>query len=148
MIFEKPRRRTVHRVFIHCSASDAKNRDSVATIRGWHKQQGWADIGYHFVITRDGVVHVGRPIEHKPAAQKGNNKGTIAICLTGLKKFTTEQVLALADFCMAIDDAYEHEITFHGHCEVNPMKTCPVFDYREVLRLDPAGQMTRHIKKG
>ncbi|UZT50334.1 lysin [Enterobacter phage 03_vB_Eclo_IJM] len=25
----------------------------------WHKQQGWLDVGYHFVIKRDGTVEEG-----------------------------------------------------------------------------------------
>ena len=53
------------------------------------------------------------------------------------------QMYALIALCMEIDDAYEGRITFHGHNEVNPMKACPVFNYQQVLRLDPVGHLGR-----
>jgi N-acetylmuramoyl-L-alanine amidase len=139
MGFVKPRR-AVSRVFVHCTASE---RDTtVGEIRRWHKQRGWSDIGYHYVIRRDGRIQDGRPIEKIPAAQRGHNTGSIAIVLNGLHRFTIEQTQALAAFCMQIDDAYGHAITFHGHNEV-ANKACPVFDYRKVLRLDAEGHMQR-----
>ena len=33
--------------------------------------------------------------------------------------------------------------TFHGHREVNPHKTCPVYDYRAILGLDAVGRLGR-----
>ena len=139
-MFAKPRRR-VDRVFVHCSASDAAAHDNVEVIRSWHLKRGWRDIGYHFVITRNGVLRAGRPLSLVPAAQKGHNIGSIAVCLTGLRVFTVEQMQKLVDLCVYIDDAYEI-ITFHGHCEV-ANKLCPVFSYKEVLRLDARGKMLR-----
>lgn len=65
--FAKPRR-PVSRVFIHCSASDNPDHDSVAVIRNWHLENGWSDIGYHYFIRKDGVIQEGRPIEQAPAA--------------------------------------------------------------------------------
>jgi peptidoglycan hydrolase-like protein with peptidoglycan-binding domain len=40
--------------------------------------------------------------------------------------------------CREIDEAYDGQVTFHGHCEVSS-KSCPVFAYREVLGLDASG---------
>lgn len=141
MIFYKPDR-PVDRVFIHCTASDKDT--TVEEIRAWHTARNFDDIGYHFLIRRDGTVDAGRALDTTPAAQKGNNAGTIAICLNGLSIFTIEQIQSLVGLCMAIDTAYDHEITFHGHNEV-ANKACPVFNHREVLRLDAAGQMLRGV---
>ncbi len=137
-------RRKISRAFIHCSASDAKAHDNVDVIRKWHVvDRGWTDIGYHYVITKEGFCHVGRDLERKPAAQKRNNTATIAICVTGLTLFSAHQMSRLLLLCLAID--FEHPgITFHGHTEVDKMKSCPVFDYRAVLRLDDAGTMFRN----
>ena len=140
-IFNKPVRE-VDRVFIHCSASSLKSHDDVEVIRGWHLNNGWSDIGYTYYITFDGTVHRGRDVEITPAAQRGHNTGTIAICLSGLAvdDFTQEQFESLKDLCEQIDDRIP-DVTFHGHCEVSD-KTCPVFDYRSVLGLDHFGAMS------
>jgi len=140
-IFKKPRRR-VDRVFIHCSASDNPKHDNVATIRKWHLARGFNDIGYHFFIHKNGKISRGRNIEKTPAAQAGNNTGTIAICLHGLKKekFTKAQFKAIRALSIDINNAYFKDISFHGHKEVSA-KACPVFDYKKVLKLDRFGSL-------
>lgn len=142
MQFEKPDR-AVDRVFVHCSATDHPDHDSVEVMRRWHvDDNGWSDVGYHVFIRKDGVAEAGRPLERTPAAQAGNNTGTIAICLHGLEKskFTRAQFETLIDLCKEILAAYEGGVTFHGHREV-AAKECPVFDYKAVLGLDAAGEM-------
>jgi len=140
MRFIKPGRR-VTRVFIHCSASDNPRHDNAATMDAWHKQRGWSGIGYHFFIRKSGLVEHGRSIDKTPAAQGGNNRATIAICLHGLakSKFTKKQFDALLDLCHQIDEAYDGKVTFHGHCEV-AAKACPVIDYKKVLTLNAQGR--------
>lgn len=139
MTFIKPNR-LVNRVFLHCSASDNPQHDNVKTITEWHIQRGFKGIGYHYFISKDGIINKGRNIEVTPAAQEGHNKGTIAICLHGLKKeaFTKEQFKSLRVLCEQINQAYNGKITFHGHKEVSK-KDCPVFDYRKVLNLNDKG---------
>jgi len=138
-LFKKPAR-PVDRVFIHCSASDRPEHDSWAVIDQWHREKGWAGIGYHFFIRKDGTLEAGRSLEKTPAAQEGNNLRTIAICLHGLdvSKFTDVQLSTLRGLCLDIDVAYRGSVTFHGHREV-ARKDCPVIDYRAVLRLDGRG---------
>jgi len=140
-IFKKPKRR-VDRVFIHCSASDNPKHDNVATIRRWHLARGFSDIGYHFFIHKNGKISKGRNIEKTPAAQRGNNSGTIAICLHGLQKekFTNAQFKAIQAISIDINNAYYKNISFHGHKEVSA-KACPVFDYKKVLNLDRFGSL-------
>ncbi|GLS86665.1 hypothetical protein GCM10010873_16390 [Cypionkella aquatica] len=139
--FKKPAR-PVTRVFVHCSASDNPAHDNVATMDAWHKARGWSGVGYHFFIRKDGTLEMGRDLEKIPAAQEGNNVGTIAICLHGLleEKFTEEQFKTLRSLCRQINKAYRNIMTFHGHCEV-ANKTCPVIDYRKVLGLDPKAHL-------
>jgi hypothetical protein len=142
-MFQKPSR-PVDRVFIHCSASDNPNHDAIRVIREWHLARGFSDVGYHFFIRKDGTIETGRSIEKSPAAQKGHNKSTIAICLHGLDNFTAIQFDSLKELCEAIDHEYQY-ITFHGHFEVNPNKTCPNFNVNFKLRLTPEGQWQKNI---
>ncbi|QHQ37171.1 peptidoglycan recognition protein family protein [Algicella marina] len=145
-MFTKPNR-FVDRVFLHCSASDHASHDNIATIHRWHtdpkpRGNGWSDTGYHYFIRKDGTLENGRPLERTPSAQGGHNTGTIAICLHGLDKpkFTTAQFDQVRGLCLEINNAYHGTVTFHGHKEV-AAKACPVFDYRDVLKLDRFGRL-------
>lgn len=82
--------REIHEISIHCAATprswmaDRPIAEKVTEIRRWHvDERGWQDIGYHFLIDRDGSVAAGRPLEKIPAAVRGHNTGMIAICLVG-----------------------------------------------------------------
>lgn len=145
MIFIKPFR-AIDRVFIHCSASDNPTHDDIKVIKKWHtaeppKGRGWSDVGYHFFIRKNGTVEIGRDLARTPAAQRGHNRGTIAICVHGLEKdnFTKEQFKSLYKLCDEINRSY-NKITFHAHNEV-ANKECPVFDVKEVLNLNSTGEM-------
>ena len=79
----------VTEIVIHCAATrpdwmagagvDAK----VDEIRQWHKARKWRDIGYHWVIDRDGAIAAGRPVTEIGAGVLGHNRGVIHICLIG-----------------------------------------------------------------
>lgn len=146
MMYEKPTNRFVDRCFIHCSASDARGpayqgEQIVSTIKRWHVEgNGWSDIGYHFVMDYWGDVFAGRALTKSPAAQRGNNQGTIAICVHGLTVFSQDQFISLRLWCAMVNQAHSGRISFHGHCEVSN-KSCPVFDYSGVLQLDRFGRI-------
>lgn len=133
----------------HCSASDNPDQANVDAIKHlhtankktkikWGKYEtfgfGWADIGYHYIITPDGKRHIGRPIEKAGAHAKGFNQNSIGICLIGDKNFTQAQfdefkVLVeelLSTFNLSIIDVV-------GHRDLNNKKTCPNFNIHEVL---------------
>jgi hypothetical protein len=141
-----PPGRRIDRVFLHCSASDAtgpayEGEGLVATVRDWHVgQRGWSDVGYHWLIDPTGLILPGRSLERAPAAQRGHNKGTLAIMVHGLTMFSEASLRSVQTLCRAIDRSHGGWVTFHGHCEVSP-KTCPVFDYRALLGLSPDGSM-------
>jgi hypothetical protein len=74
--------------------------EKIAEIRRWHVQQrGWRDIGYHWVIDRDGAVAPGRKETEVGAHVEGHNRGTIGICLLG-------------GYGASADDPYDT----NGHC--------------------------------
>lgn len=56
---------------------------SAADINRWHINQGWACIGYHRVIRRDGTIEQGRPDDAIGAHVKAHNFNTWGVCLAG-----------------------------------------------------------------
>lgn len=123
--------RVINKVIVHCSASDQPHHDNVESIRQWHvEEKGWKDIGYHFVITKDGKVHKCRPVESVGAHCIGENSKSIGICLTGDTEFSPDQYFSLAWLCRDLIDQYEGIEGVHPHNEFSDHKTCPNFDLR------------------
>lgn len=140
--YKKPKRE-VKEFFIHCSASDRKHHDNIEVIREWHvKENGWSDIGYHFFIDKAGNLFFGRDLEKKPAAQANHNEGTLAVCVSGHRKFTKDSMETLEELVKYTNEIYFGKIRFRGHREV-ANKECPVFNYKEILGLDEGGYLTK-----
>lgn len=55
----------------------------VESIHMQHIGRGWAGIGYHYYIRRDGTVYEGRPVQFVGAHCPNNNGKSIGICLEG-----------------------------------------------------------------
>lgn len=90
MIYQGTARYPVTEIILHCAdtrpdwMAGHPLTEKVAEIRRWHVQQrGWRDIGYHWVIDRDGAIVPGRLETEIGAHVEGHNRGTIAICLLG-----------------------------------------------------------------
>ena len=66
--------RQIKQIIIHCSATPEGRNIGATTIRGWHKERGFSDIGYHYVIRLDGTIEEGRPIEQIGAHCQGHNR--------------------------------------------------------------------------
>ena len=75
--------RRIDYIVVHCTATKEGQYIDVNTIRKWHKQRGWSDIGYHFVIDIDGYVSLGRDVKKIGAHVKGHNKYSIGVCYVG-----------------------------------------------------------------
>jgi len=74
-------------IVIHHAATNGDV--SSATMHGWHQNQGWSGLGYHFIIRGDGTVERGRPEMTVGAHASGFNSNAIGICLAG--NFETSQ---------------------------------------------------------
>ena len=75
--------RKINEIILHCSATAEGQDVTVDTIRKWHLKNGWKDIGYHYVIYRDGTIHTGRPLYQVGAHTTGHNTFSIGICYIG-----------------------------------------------------------------
>lgn len=130
-------KRPVKDIILHCSATPEGVDYSVATIRRWHKAQGWSDIGYHYVIYRDGTVNVGRDVNVVGSHCTGHNTGSIGICYiggcdaTGKKAKDTrtlQQKVALKKLVRKLMDAYGLTLNnVHCHNSYTSAKACPSF---------------------
>lgn len=58
---------------------------TVQDIHSWHLQNGWAGIGYHYFIAKDGKIYKGRPDNANGAhtEEQYMNYRSIGICLEG-----------------------------------------------------------------
>lgn len=88
--------RKISKIYIHHSAlpGDA----GVDIIRKLHIKRGFDDIGYHFVIEKDGKVRNGRKVEIQGAHVKKDNVDSIGICVCGnfeIRKPNRLQIKAL-----------------------------------------------------
>lgn len=145
--------RQIDEIIIHCSATKPSwfaGRTSVEKlqeIRRWHvEQRGWSDIGYHFVIDRDGTVLEGRPVERQGAHVSGHNKTTIGVCLIGglrddgtssahdsfLDNFTQKQRAAVLDLIDDLMNAHPGIKRVVGH-NAYAAKDCPCFQVSDFL---------------
>ncbi len=132
-------KRKINEIILHCSATPEGKDYSVATIRKWHVQgNGWKDIGYHYVIYRDGTIHLGRPIEQVGAHTSGHNAHSIGICYIGgcaadgktpRDTRTAEQKEAMYTLCKVLCDTLGIK-KISGHREY-AAKACPSFDVQE-----------------
>ncbi|MBQ1876793.1 MAG: N-acetylmuramoyl-L-alanine amidase [Selenomonas sp.] len=56
---------------------------SAATVHEWHLANGWAGIGYHYVIRKDGTIEQGRPLGTVGAHCYGENYHTVGVNIVG-----------------------------------------------------------------
>lgn len=131
--------RFIDKIIIHCSASPNGRPQTIRDVDAWHRTSGYkrnnpvinpelTAIGYHYVITLDGIVHTGRGVEEIGAHAYGHNQHSIGICLIGTDKFTRAQWMALSELLHVLIKAYPAADVL-GHRDLpNVVKTCPGFN--------------------
>ena len=130
--------RNLSRIIIHCSATREGQDVSVDTIRRWHEDRGWSDIGYHFVIGIDGTIHRGRDIDKIGAHTYRHNLDSIGVCYVGgleedgktpKDTMTEMQEIAMLELIKSLRVTFG-KLRLHGHNEF-AAKACPSFDVQE-----------------
>jgi N-acetyl-anhydromuramyl-L-alanine amidase AmpD len=139
--------RHIDEIVIHCTATnpswyaDKSAQDVAQEIRRWHTQERkWSDIGYHFIVHRNGEVATGRPVSRSGAHVAGHNKNTIGVSLVGgrggcsddsfLDNFTEEQEKALRELIEDLKKDHKTITKVTGHNDY-ASKACPCFDVDE-----------------
>lgn len=130
--------RKITEIIVHCSATPEGKDFTVADIATWHKQRGFRAIGYHYVVYRDGSVHLGRPEGEIGAHCVGHNAVSIGICYIGglaadgktpKDTRTPEQREALLMLLRRLRAKYP-SAKIYGHRDF-AAKACPSFDARK-----------------
>ena len=127
----------VEYLVVHCSATPEDMDIGASDIKRWHLQRGWLDIGYHYVIRRDGTVEKGRNDNTPGAHARGYNQKSLGICLVGgvesdgkspEANYTHAQWESLESLLSVL--LVDHEgAQVLGHRDLpNVHKACPSFD--------------------
>ena len=130
--------RRITEIIVHCSATPEGRPHTVGEIRAWHKQRGFKDIGYHYVIYLDGSIHAGRDESVIGAHCTGHNRYSIGVCYIGgmtkdmkaAKDTRTEaQKKSLLQLLRQLKKKYP-QAKIYGHRDF-AAKACPSFDARK-----------------
>jgi len=127
--------RLIDTIIVHCAATPPSLDWGADDIRRLHTDSfGWSDIGYHYVIRRDGTLEHGRDVQRKGAHAKGRNEGSIGICLVGGvdeanqpdANFTDAQMKTLRSLIIGLKDWFDIREVM-GHRDTGAKKACPSF---------------------
>lgn len=126
------RSRTTRIILHHAAAVTC----SVQDIQRWHLERGWAGIGYHFFVKKDGSIYRGRPENTVGAHVTGANADSIGICFEGNydkeASMPQAQINAGKELVAHLKAAYRIN-TVKGHRDVGA-SSCPgrYFPFNEV----------------
>lgn len=135
-------------IIVHCSATPPDMDIGVEEIRGWHvTDNGWSDIGYNYVLRRNGALEMGRDLdgdgdvmEETGAHTRGFNTRSIGVCLIGgidedgnpEFNYTLNQLMGLSNLVHIIKREHPTIRTL-GHRDLDSSKPCPCFDVKSFL---------------
>ena len=131
-------RKSTESIVIHCSATKSSMDIGLVEIRKWHvEDNGWRDVGYHYIIRRNGEVELGRRHDDTGAHAAGYNHKTIGVCMVGgmaddnsaENNFTDKQWTSVSDLIKQIKVNYP-DVHVIGHNEISS-KECPSFDVQK-----------------
>lgn len=142
--------RDINEVIVHITASN--DNATVEDIRQGHIQRGFSDIGYHWIVDRQGVVHKGRDEDIIGSHVAGYNADTIGISYIARGKdsdqngeygkyMTESQRIALEKKIADILMRHKLEVKdVSGHNQYNLGKACPCF------KVNKQPEFLEHIK--
>lgn len=146
--------RKIDSIIIHCSATKCGADYGTTDIAHWHKERGFRDIGYHYVIRLDGTLEKGRPVEQIGAHCKGWNATSIGICYIGgldlsgkpTDTRTPEQKKTMKKLIKDLQQKYNIRQVM-GHRDTSPdrngngniepeeyIKVCPCFNVKQWMK--------------
>lgn len=127
--------RIIKEIIVHCSATPEGKDFTVLDIKKWHLERGFSDIGYHYVVYRDGSINKGRDESKIGAHCTGHNSYSIGVCYVGgvakdgktAKDTRTDaQKKSLLSLLRNLKMKYP-QASIHSHRDY-ANKACPSFD--------------------
>lgn len=73
-------RQVTNLIILHHAAAKSC---TAADVHNWHLNRGWAGIGYHFFVGKDGSVTRGRPLWAVGAHAESCNWRSVGVCFEG-----------------------------------------------------------------
>ncbi len=128
-VYPAPLRESYQTLVIHHSAVyEADGPATLSEIQRLHRDdRGWADVGYHFMVDKDGTIYQGRDLTARGAHTAGFNTGSAGICLLGDFRFEAPSKDQLDAALALIRWLVELLSPTHlaGHQQFNPATICP-----------------------
>ena len=127
--------RYINEIIVHCSATAEGKDFTIDDIKRWHLARGFSDIGYHYIIYRDGSINKGRDESKIGAHCTGHNSYSIGVCYVGgvakdgktAKDTRTDaQKKSLLSLLRNLKMKYP-QASIHSHKDY-ANKACPSFD--------------------
>ena len=127
--------RRINEIIVHCTATRTNQSVTMADINRWHKERGFAKVGYHYVIDVDGSIMIGRDESETGAHCVGHNANSIGIAYIGglcsekskpKDTRTQAQKDTLKSLIILLCDRHPI-VAINGH-SVYANKDCPCFD--------------------
>ncbi len=115
-------------VAIHHSAIPLDTNETMPSVQDLHMDiNHWADVGYHYVIDKNGIVYEGRDIHVRGASVAGYNTGTIGVCVMGNFEVDIPLEIQLTKLQQVVNWlAVTYTLThLAAHGEFNPESVCP-----------------------
>ena len=135
--------RKINLIVIHCSASRCDRDFSFKRLDEYHRSLGWKGCGYHYYVTRDGRIHVGRR-ESEVGAHVGPkyNPHSIGICYEGgldpkgqpADTRTEAQKRSIRHLLEDLLSRYKGAEVLGHHDLPGVRKACPCYDVRAELK--------------
>jgi len=148
-------RATSDLIVIH-HVGDPDRDVSAKEIHQWHLGNGWAGIGYHYVIRQDGTIERGRPRTAIGAHAEGFNWRSVGINLAGnfeKSKPAAKQIESASQLIAELSNIYDlipTAETVVGHRDL--MSTdCPgqnLYDILQTLRGKAIWYQQKWAKEG
>ena len=125
--FTEPLKTRSETNYIILHHTEVRGRHGVKEVHQWHLNKGWAGIGYHYYIDKDGQIFEGRPRNAWGAHVKSHNNDSIGVCFEGnfdKEKMSEIQLEASVLLISVLSLAYGNA-AIRGHRNFNSSKSCP-----------------------
>lgn len=143
----KPNKIILH----HAEASNCTVKD----IHQWHLNNGWAGIGYHYFIRKDGSIYRGRQDNVIGSHCQGSNTNSLGICFEG--NYTKENMPQVQyntgiELIKYLKNKYGY-LTIYGHKDLLatecPGNKFPLEDFKNLKEQKETGYVvTNYLPNG
>lgn len=134
---------TINKIVIHQTDGEDAGAFTPYNIANYHvNSNGWAGIGYHYVIIDSGQIYLTQPLNKISYHASGHNTNSIGIAITGAHRrnnnegnlglVAKKEYHSLVYLVAKLKEKYNIPIeNIIGHNETGSPKSCPNLDMNE-----------------